>query len=322
MQLTYLLIFVAVTVGVAGLSMLLTSSKGNLHDRRVRRLAAQAAAEEAETKAPANLLRKEIIDQSSNFRKQIKQLSNATRLTKLLQQSGSSMDQTTFVLLMVILGGIFAAATWLAVRMIVLAPAGLVLGGILPYIYLRMMVKRRMRLITEQLPDALEMLVSSLRSGQAFATALSTVATEMPVPISSEFRIAFDEQNFGVSTSDALEHLRERVDTVDMEFFVTAVTIQRETGGNLAEILDTLGKTIRGRLKLFGQIRTLTAQGRLSGWIVGALPAALGAVLYVLNPSYIGQLFTTELGNYMLGGAVVMQVCGFALIRKIVNIKV
>ena len=122
--------------------------------------------------------------------------------------------------------------------------------------------------------------------------------------------------------NDALDHMRDRVDSMDIEFFVTAVSIQRETGGNLAEILTGLGQTIRGRLKLFGHINALTAQGRLSGWIVSALPAGIAGILYLLNPDYMSKLFTTEIGHYLIGSALFLQFCGIMLIRKIVNIKV
>ncbi len=322
MQIALLLIFVAVTGLAAAIFMMLAPGKGNLHDRRVRRMVARSVAKEVENDQPTILLRKDIVEKSSRFRKQLNDLSSATQLAKLIQQSGMQIDQGSFIIVCAGIGCVFAVIAWLVSGTILFAPVGFAPGAMLPYIYLLWKRKRRIKTMTEQFPDALEMLVSALRAGQAFTTALGTVATEMPDPLGLEFQATFDEQNFGVALLDALEHLRDRIDTVDMEFFVTAVSIQRETGGNLAEILSGLGTTIRQRLKLFGHIRSLTAQGRYSGMIVAAMPIGLGGILYLLNPDYVGQLLTSTTGNYMLGGALLMQTCGFLIIRKIVNFKV
>jgi len=322
MQIVLLLIFVAVTGLAAAIFMMLAPGKGNLHDRRVRRTVARSVAKEVENDQPTILLRKDIVEKSSRFRKQLTEFSNATQLAKLFQQSGTQIDQGSFIMVSAGFGCAFAVIAWLISGTILFAPVGFAPGAMIPYLYLLWKRKRRIKTITEQFPDALEMLVSALRAGQAFATALGTVAAEMSDPLSAEFQTTFDEQNFGVALLDALEHLRDRIDTVDMEFFVTAVSIQRETGGNLAEILSGLGTTIRQRLKLFGHIRALTAQGRYSGMIVAAMPVALGGILYLLNPDYVGQLLTSTTGNYMLGAAFFMQVCGFLIIRKIVNFKV
>ena len=198
---------------------------------------------------------------------------------------------------------------------------GLVLGAS-PAVYVYVKVKRRAKKFNAQLPDALDLLSSSVRAGQSLNAAIQNVADEMPEPISDEFKILSDELTFGVSFDAALRHLAIRVDTSDVRFLTTALTIQKETGGNLSEVLDGLEKTVRERFRILGQVKTLTAQGKLSGLIVGVLPLALCAFLYFANPDYMRPLFEDKMGHWLLGTAVGLQLMGILLIRRIVNIKV
>lgn len=192
----------------------------------------------------------------------------------------------------------------------------------LPLMWLMMRRKRRMKAFAAQLPDALEMLSRSLRAGQSLGFGFNMVSTEMPQPIGKEFGRVFEEQNLGIALDESLRSLTERIPNLDLKFFVTAVILQRQTGGDLAEILDKIGSLIRDRFRIWGQVQALTGEGRLSGVVLLALPFVLFIAVYQLNPDYIKVLFTDPMGTKMLAVAVVMQIFGALVIRKIVNIKV
>jgi tight adherence protein B len=192
----------------------------------------------------------------------------------------------------------------------------------LPMFWLLWRRKRRLRTFSAQLPDAMDMLARSLRSGQSLGSGFNLVAGEMPPPISREFAHVFEEQNLGVSLDDSLRAMCERVPNLDLRFFVTAVILQRQTGGDLAEILDKIGELIRERFRIWGAVQALTGEGRLSGIVLMALPVALFVALYFLNRDYVMLLFDDPIGQKMLAGGVVLQVLGALVIRKIVTIKV
>jgi tight adherence protein B len=182
--------------------------------------------------------------------------------------------------------------------------------------------KRRMAKFNQQLPEALELISRSLRAGHSLAAGMGLVASEMQEPIAREFGRAFEEQNLGITLDEALDDMTLRVPNMDLRFFATAVVLQRQTGGDLAEILDKIGKLIRERFKLAGQIQALTGEGRLSGIVLLALPPSLFAVMYYLNREYAMVLFRDETGRLLLGAALVLQLIGALVIRKIINIKV
>ncbi|MFW5923837.1 MAG: type II secretion system F family protein [Planctomycetota bacterium] len=204
----------------------------------------------------------------------------------------------------------------------VLVPFLAIVFGVVPYIYVIMVVGQRLKKFNEQFPDALDLLSNSVKSGQSLNNAIQNVAEEMPDPVAEEFGVMADELTFGESPKNVLKNFQNRMNTEDVRVFCAALQIQRETGGNLSEVLDGLQETILERFRILRQVKTLTAQGRLSGWIVGGLPIALGGALYAFNPEYVGLLFTSTTGNYMLAAAGTMQVIGVLLIRKIVDIKV
>ncbi len=172
------------------------------------------------------------------------------------------------------------------------------------------------------MPDALELIGRALRAGHGLASGLNVVAEEMAPPIAQEFGRVYEEQNLGISLEDALRGLADRVPTMEVRFFVTAVVIQRATGGDLAEILDKIGRIIRERFQILGQVQALTAEGRLSGVVLLALPPSLLAFIYMTNPDYASALFTTSAGTKLLIGAAVLQVIGALAIKKIITIKV
>jgi tight adherence protein B len=192
----------------------------------------------------------------------------------------------------------------------------------LPLLWLIFRRKRRFSKFAKQLPDAMELVARALRAGHSLAAGLNLVASEMAAPIGTEFGRVFEEQNLGIAIEDALETMTRRIPNLDLRFFATAVILQRQTGGDLAEILDKIGELIRERFKIFGQVQALTGEGRLSGVVLLALPPVLFLAVYRLNPEYEMALFTDEMGQKMLIGAAVMQLLGAAVIRKIVNIKV
>ena len=204
----------------------------------------------------------------------------------------------------------------------VLMPLVGLLTGSLPLFWLLMRRKRRLKAFASQLPDALEMIARTLRSGQSLAFGFNMVSTEMPLPISKEFGRVFEEQNLGIPFDETLRGLTDRIPNLDLKFFVTAVILQRQTGGDLAEILDKIGELIRDRFRIWGQVQSLTGEGRLSGVVLLGLPFVLFIAVYQLNPDYIMVLFRDPMGTKMLTVAAIMQVVGALVIRKIVNIKV
>lgn len=192
----------------------------------------------------------------------------------------------------------------------------------MPFLWLFWRRGRRFKAFGAQLPDAMELVARALRAGQSLPAGFQMVSTEMSEPIGKEFGRVFEEQNLGCTMEESLRSLADRIPNTDLKFFVTAVVLQRQTGGDLAEILDKIGHLIRERFQIWGQIQALTGEGRLSGIILMALPFLLFIVVYYLNPTYVMLLFEDELGRKMLAVALVMQVLGALCIRKIVNIKV
>ncbi len=194
--------------------------------------------------------------------------------------------------------------------------------ALLPLLWMHMRRKRRMTRFGKQLPDAMELVARALRSGHALSSGLHVVVEEMPDPISHEFNMAYEQQNLGVPIETALKSMLRRMPNLDLKFFVTAVAIQRQTGGDLAEILDKIGYVIRERFKILGTVQALTGEGRLSGIVLMAMPIAIFFAVYYLNPDYVMLLFTTEIGKKMIAGGIVMQILGAVCIKKIIDIKV
>jgi tight adherence protein B len=202
------------------------------------------------------------------------------------------------------------------------APGMGIMTSMLPLAWLIFRRRRRLRKFAKQLPDALELIARALRAGHSLASGFHLVADEMSEPISAEFNRVFEEQNLGIAMDDALNSMTDRVPNLDLKFFVTSVNLQRQTGGDLAEILDKIGELIRERFKIWGAVQALTGEGRLSGIVLLALPPALFLAVYRLNPEYVMVLFTDPMGKQMLAGGVILQILGALVIRKIVNIKV
>lgn len=243
-------------------------------------------------------------------------------LEQLVQQSGLHLTVGTLVL-----GTFLVASITVAVAMqlgvaLWSALAVSCLVAMLPYTFVRHAAKRRIAKFEEQFPEAIDLIARALRAGHALTSALGMVSEEIADPVRSEFTLLHDRQNYGMPLPDALRSFGERVPSLDARFFVTAVLTQRDAGGNLSEVLDNLAAVIRERFKLKRQVRTLSAHGRITGWILGVLPFAIGAALYVVAPDHISKLFIDPMGHLIIAAAFVLQVIGVAAIRKIVNIEV
>jgi len=243
-------------------------------------------------------------------------------LARLIDQSGAKVGVSTVLLGALGLGIAAAFALAAVLREPVAMIPGFGLGAAIPFIVLMRKRTVRIRRFEEQFPEALDTLSRAIKAGHAFTTAMGMVADEGQDPIGPEFRKTFDEQNFGLPLKDALNNLAIRVGLLDVRFFVTAVLIQRETGGNLSEILENLAYVVRERFKILRQVRVYTAHGRMTGYVLLALPAALAVALKFINPEHMDLLFTERMGRLMLCGVVVMQTIGYLWIRKIVSIEV
>jgi len=239
-----------------------------------------------------------------------------------LRQAGIKLSPASFSLLTVGLGTALGLLMWMVSSSLVLAVPSAFIGTMLPEMWLRLRRRRRLRRFEEQFPEAIDLLGRAIRAGHPLSAGIRMVADESPEPIAGEFRQAFEEQRFGLPFDDALLGLADRNDLMDVRIFVTAVLIQREVGGNLAEVLDKIAQTVRARFAILRQLRVHTAQGRLSGYVLGVMPIAVAAAIFALNPEYASKLVTEPMGRFMVVAALIMQVLGYLWIRRIVNIEI
>jgi len=245
----------------------------------------------------------------------------AVRIDKWLRQAGLSIKVGVFVLLSLALFGVGVLIGILLDWHSVLSVAVGALLFSLPPLVVDYKRRRRLKRFVSQFPDTLEMFSRSLRAGYAITGAVQLIAQEMPDPVGPEFQKVFDEQNLGIPLRQALVGLTERIETLDVKFFVTAVLIQRDTGGNLAEITDKISYVIRERFRVQGQLRIFTAQARISGIVLTVMPPLVAFIIFLLNPEFLKPLWYDKLGNYMVGMAVFLQITAVLVIRKILRIK-
>uniref|UniRef100_A0A7C4QTE3 Secretion protein n=1 Tax=Schlesneria paludicola TaxID=360056 RepID=A0A7C4QTE3_9PLAN len=238
------------------------------------------------------------------------------------EQADSPISFEKFLLLSGGLGLVGVAGAAIAQAPLPLYPVAGLLLALGPLAWLWWRRRQRFALFARQLPDALELIARALRSGHSLNSGLHVVAEEMPAPVAYEFSLAYEQQNLGIPIEQALKGMLKRMPNLDLKFFVTAVAIQRQTGGDLAEILDKIGHVVRERFKILGTVQALTGEGRLSGVVLMALPIAIFFAVYYLNPNYVMLLFTTELGKKMVAAGVILQVLGAIVIKKIIDIKV
>jgi len=272
--------------------------------------------------APLKLVREELLSSVPAINRLLVQWSGSERLRDFIRQAGMNERPGRLMLFgaVLALGGYVAGEAFYHNRLIAAsAAAG---GAIGPFAFVAFKRARRLNAFQKGFTQAIDLLGRAVRAGHSFNTGMEIISSELSEPVAGEFRAAFDEQNFGLPMKDALLNLAERVPLIDVRFFVTALLIQKETGGNLAEILDNLSRVIRERFKIMGEVRTKTAQGRLTAAILISLPPAMMTLLRMTNPQYEGLLFTDPLGPYMLGLAAGLQVIGTAVLWKIVHIEV
>lgn len=315
------LIFIAVVLFIEGAYLTWNSAKGPDANRIARRLRIMSAGAHGSSTA-ISIVKQRLLSQSPTIQRILLTIPRITTVDRLLQQSGLSwsvgklMGMTCiFFVLTLFVTGYFAVP--LLVQLAIAAGAAM-----LPYLYVGRAKTKRLARIDVQLPDALDLLGRAMRAGHAFPTALKMVGDEMTEPLAGEFAVAFDEVNFGIAMQDALLNLASRVPSTDLRYFVVAVMIQRETGGNLSELLTDISRIIRERIKLVGQVRVLSAEGKMSAWVLGLLPFAAAALMHLANPKFLEILYTDPGGRKMVGVALGLMFLGMLVMRKVIRIRV
>ena len=320
-----ILLFIAVLFFIAALLVLITIYLGYTSvktspayelKKRLRNLAL-----EARVGLPADL-QIEILKDMSPIDKVIYKVKVIRKLHEWIDKAGLKLDVKVFLLIVLV----FAATGFLlgAVLQRGMGPAlvAMILVGSIPFFYLRIQKAKRMNRFTEHFVNALDMMSRSLKAGHSLTAAIQVVGNETNEPVRDLFKSVYEEQAYGLALKDSLSNMIYRMDTMDLRFFVTSVNIYREIGGNLAEILENLAKTIRERIKIRRQVKVYTAQARMSGYILAALPIFTALFFYIMAPDYIGELFEAKIGRYLIAAAIVSQIIGFLIIRKIIDIKI
>jgi len=312
-----LLLFVAVALGTVSFVLVMEMSRSALRRRQVAKRLEPIARGRQGPAAPAGLLKEEA---ETGGLLQIPMLAD---IRNLLEQARLSWSVGTFLLLTAGMGMAFGLMALLITggSLVAAVLAGL-FGSLLPYITARRKRTSRLYKFEEHFPEAIDLLTRAIRAGHPLSAGMRMVAEEAHEPIDEEFHETFEQQRFGLAFDDALLGLTDRVDLVDVRIFATAVLVQREVGGNLAEVLDNLATTIRARFAIRRQLRVYTAQGRLSGYVLGALPIMVGLAIFALDRGYMMTLFEAPVGRFAVVLAVIMQVIGYLWIRKIVNIEI
>jgi tight adherence protein B len=272
--------------------------------------------------AEVRLAREELMSEIPALNRLLVRVQTATQLKRMIDQADLQITVTRLVMFSVMAGILAAlAVSMLTVSLLAVAAAGLCAAA-LPFTHVAYKRRRRLSQFLEQLPDALELMSRALSAGHAFAESLHMISAEMPDPIATEFRKTYEEQNLGLSLKLALENLTERVPLLDLRLCVTAILIQRETGGNLAEILEKVAYTIRERFRILEDLKTLTTSSRMSAWILCGLPVFVALVVTFMNPDYMSVLWSDPRGHTLLAVASIMQIVGMLVVRKILRIKI
>ena len=313
------LFFIAAVMGLMTVYMsyaAISKSPASELKKRLRKIAL-----ETKEDFPADL-KIEILIEMSPIDKSLYKFKQIRKLDALIDKAGLMTDIKMFSLIILIsaLNGFFIGAA--LQRGILPAVVFMIIGGWIPLHYLLFKKNKRILQFTEQFPGALDMISRSLKAGHSFAAAIQMVGNEMPDPIGGLFKTAYEEQSLGLSLQDAFAHMTERIESEDLGFFITAINLYKEIGGNLSEVLENLAHTIRERIKVRRQVRMYTVQGRLSGYILGIAPVVMALFFYYSTPGYIEELFNTTIGRYALVYAIISQIVGYLIIRRIVDIKI
>ena len=321
--LIFIAVLILVEVGYFALQGFRSSEKKGVRTRL------KALSVQTENEGAVDILRKDRLSEIPWLHSLLKRFSSIGKLTSLVEQAGVQRKPGLYILLSITLAMIgflagmpFHSAYFPLIPSFMIIIPCAVVPAVLPFIYLRFKRKKRIQKFEAQLPEALDLIARSLKAGHAFSSGLRLVSEEMEDPISFEFEKALNEINFGISAQDALVNLTNRIPLDDLRFFVISVILQRETGGNLAEILENLARLIRERFKLNGHVRVLSAQARLSAYILVAIPPILAFVIHLINPKFFEALLENPSGKYVLAAGVVWMIIGIFFMKRMVTIRV
>ena len=314
------MVFVAVALLSQGLIVPVFSESRQMRKRLQSRLD-EVEAESGE-ESFSSLLRQKYLRDLSPFERQLEDFPAMQYLARIIAQGGHKFLAYRVTVLAVVLAIVAAIVTWVMMRSIPFAFLGLAMGGGLPFFKIFRDRANRIQVFEEQLPDAIDMVKRALRAGHPFSGAIKLVADEMDDPVAGEFGTTFADINYGNDSRRAMLGLLQRVPSVTVMALVTSVLVQRETGGNLAEILERISAVIRGRFKLQRKVKTLSAEGRMSAWILALVPLFLFAVIWVTSPEYLPLLLEDEVGKKMIIYGVVSGLVGIFWVKKIIRIEV
>jgi tight adherence protein B len=316
------LVFVFALFLVLGAYLLATHGSDKKRARLQKRLS-EALLHSAHTEdVDVVLARNELMSEIPWMNRTLISMQSAVQLKRVLDQADLHITPTRLLMFSLMAGLLGAlAASVLTVFVPLMLLTGLITAS-LPFLHVWWKRKKRFDAFLEHLPDALDLMSRALSAGHAFSESLQMVSMEMPEPIATEFRKAYEEQNLGLSLKLALENLTQRMPLLDLKICVTAIMIQRETGGNLAEILEKVAYTIRERFRILGDLKTLTTSSRLSAWLLCALPIFVAMAVTYLNPEYMSVLWKDPRGHYLIAVAIFMQIMGMLIVRKILQIKI
>lgn len=318
-----LAVFAAVGLGVLSLAMFWEWWRDRRRSKQiVSRLSGVAQGSDKPSEVFGDLFRDQQVADSKWLEPVVARLPHMRDLQHLLSQAQVQWRAGTFLLMTMGCAAAFGAAAWVLSGFAFVAVAGAAFGSTLPYMMVKRKKNKRLRSFEEHFPEAIDLLGRAIRAGHAFSTGLQMVSDEAPEVVAGEFRQVFEEQKFGLALEDSLLALADRIDLIDMRLFVTALLIQREVGGNLAETLDKIAYVIRERFTIQRQVRVYTAQGRFTGYLLAGLPIAVGSVIYFMNQEYMSILFNHPTGRLMISVAALLQITGYFIIRKIINIEI
>jgi tight adherence protein B len=312
--------FVAVVFGLEGLYMLWNDSRGPEVQRLQRRVRLVSAGTHG--RSTTDLLKRQQGSEAAWLDRLFLALPRLSSLDRLVEQAGLDYGISRFfglglaIWLVVVVLGLAARGPWLLVVLL-----GLMLACV-PFLWLIWKRNQRISQLEAQMPDAIDLIARAMRAGHAFPSALQMVGEESPDPLAAEFRIVHDELNFGLGMDEAFRNLSRRVPSDDMRFFVIAVLLQRETGGNLAEVLGNLATLVRDRFKLLGKVRVLAAEGKLSAWILGLMPIVLAVVINIINPNFMSTLWKDPLGLKLIYSCVILYGIGVLWMYKLIRLRV
>ena len=318
---TLIVTFFTVTF-ISSLVIMLLHNKYNSTRREIEKRVENFTTEQQikPVEVQTQIFKSDKLSEIPTFNRFLENMNVSKSLTRLLEHAGSQMKVGELVLRMGVFG-LVGFLVGLLLPHVVYRWLFLFICGSFPLLQVFLDKIQRFRAFVKAFPDSLDMMTSAIRAGHAFNQALQLVGEEASEPVSTEFKKTFEQYNLGVNLRDALINMTTRLDSLDLKLFITAILLQRETGGNLAEILEKISYTIRERFKLIGQIKTYTAQGRMSAWILGCLPIIFVLIISALNPGYLEPLFHDKLGHGLIVIASILQIVGFSFIRKIVQIK-